>query len=357
MGARNTSAVRKEVRGGKPRWIVDFQFLGKDSKWHRYRRDASVQTSAAARAEADRLYTLATTTGSLDVGKEAPLLRDFVSTTFTELFLPRYRSTTRTRYKALFKQGLLDELGGKRLDAIGPMEFRAFSTKLSLRGIQLKGPLTLVRTVLRAAVEAGVLAELPKLPKLFKDSKKLPDSPTTEEVTAMLLHSDGWLRTAIALAVYAGLRMGEVRGLEVEDVNLKSGCLHVRRALSDDEVTTPKSGHDRIVPLAPELRELLVQAMRSKLPKARIVLSAAGKTPIRTHVLSQLKALQRRHGLKERSFHSLRHYFCSTLIRRGASVEAVRVLAGHNSLLVTQRYVHATATDLVAAIAKLHGNG
>ena len=72
MGARNTSAVRKEVRGGKPRWIVDFQFLGKDSKWHRYRRDASVQTSAAARAEADRLYTLATTTGSLDVGKEAP---------------------------------------------------------------------------------------------------------------------------------------------------------------------------------------------------------------------------------------------------------------------------------------------
>jgi site-specific recombinase XerD len=53
----------------------------------------------------------------------------------------------------------------------------------------------------------------------------------------------------------------------------------------------------------------------------------------------------------------LRHYFCSTLIRRGASVEAVRVLAGHNSLMVTQRYVHATGTDLRAAIAKLHGNG
>jgi hypothetical protein len=35
----------------------------------------------------------------------------------------------------------------------------------------------------------------------------------------------------------------------------------------------------------------------------------------------------------------------------------VRALAEHNSLNVTQRYVHATAADLKEAIAKLHGNG
>jgi integrase len=357
MGVRNTSAVRKETRGKKPRWVIDFRYLGKDGKWHRYRRDASVQTSAAARVEAERLYALATTTGSLETKSEAPLLREFVSTTFEALFIPRYRPSTRTRYRDLFKQGLLEELGGKRLDAIGPMEYRAFAAKLSARGVQLKGPLTLVRTVLRAGVEVGALAELPQLPKLFKHSKKLPDAPTSEEVEAMLKHADGWLRTAIALAALAGLRMGEVRALEVGDVDLASGCIQVRRSLSEDVVTTPKSGHERVVPLAPELLEILVIAMRAKLPKARVVVTSEGTTPRRTHVLSKLKALQSRHGLKERSFHSLRHYFCSTLLRRGASVEAVRVLAGHNSLNVTQRYVHATAADLKEAIAKLHGNG
>jgi len=70
-------------------------------------------------------------------------------------------------------------------------------------------------------------------------------------------------------------------------------------------------------------------------------------------VLRYLKRLQRKLGIPERSFHSLRHYFCSTLIRRGASLEAVRLLAGHGSLAVTGRYVHALGKDLEAAVARL----
>jgi integrase/recombinase XerC len=73
-------------------------------------------------------------------------------------------------------------------------------------------------------------------------------------------------------------------------------------------------------------------------------------------VLSSLKALERRQKLPERSFHALRHYFCSTLVRRGASLEAVRLLAGHGDLQTTQRYVHALGGDLKAAIAKFSGN-
>lgn len=64
---------------------------------------------------------------------------------------------------------------------------------------------------------------------------------------------------------------------------------------------------------------------------------------------------QRRHNLPQHSFHALRHYFCSALVRHGASVEAVRLLAGHSRLEVTQRYVHATASDLRGAISKLFG--
>ncbi len=60
-------------------------------------------------------------------------------------------------------------------------------------------------------------------------------------------------------------------------------------------------------------------------------------------------------GLRERSFHSLRHYFCSKLVSCGASVEAVRLLAGHSDLAITQRYVHALGNDLKADIAKLSG--
>ena len=85
----------------------------------------------------------------------------------------------------------------------------------------------------------------------------------------------------------------------------------------------------------------------------RLVVSSRGSTPSRQHVLTVLTALEQRSGVRAWSYHSLRHYFCSKLIRRGASIEAVRLLAGHSKLDVTQRYVHANAADLRAAIATL----
>ncbi len=77
--------------------------------------------------------------------------------------------------------------------------------------------------------------------------------------------------------------------------------------------------------------------------------------PRRQHVLMALKNLLRRFGLRMRSFHSLRHYFCSKLVSCGASIEAVRLLAGHSDPCITQRYAHAQGKELKAAIAKLSG--
>lgn len=72
--------------------------------------------------------------------------------------------------------------------------------------------------------------------------------------------------------------------------------------------------------------------MRSKLPKARIVLDENGETPRRQNMLYAFKRFLKMSGLKERSFHSLRHFFISGLVRRGAGLEAVRMLAGHTKL-------------------------
>ena len=93
--------------------------------------------------------------------------------------------------------------------------------------------------------------------------------------------------------------------------------------------------------------------MKDKLPRARVILDDEGLTPRRQQVLHQFKRFLRRNGLKERSFHSLRHYFVSELMKSGASAEAVRVLAGHSKLEMTQRYAHAATADLRAAIDKL----
>ena len=356
MGVRS-DGIRKVTRGSKPRWVIDFRYRDRDGREQRYRRDAHTQTAAGARAEAARLMEQAASTGSLELRAPSPLFSEFVEATFRPVYMPtRCRPNTRERYEALFKQGVMAEFGHRRLDAIGVREDRAYAAKLAARGIQARNHLSVVRTVLRAAVEFGVLDALPDFPPLPRQSKKLPDAPSDEDVAALLTNAVGWLRTGISLSVYAGLRMGEARALEVCDVDFKRDRILVRHALSADEVVPPKSGHERVVPLAPELRVVLEEAVRRKLPHSRVVVNEHGETPRRQRVLGALKRLEQKLRLREWSFHSLRHYFCTTLIRRGASVEAVRLLAGHSKLDVTQRNVHATADDLRSAIARLPGN-
>jgi site-specific recombinase XerD len=106
------------------------------------------------------------------------------------------------------------------------------------------------------------------------------------------------------------------------------------------------------VPIATPLLPVLRAACAGKLPLARVVTNGQGGTPSRTHLLTVFVALQRRLGLaKLWSFHSLRHYFCSSLVRRGVALSAVQALAGHENIRVTDRYTHATREDLRAGIA------
>jgi integrase len=85
------------------------------------------------------------------------------------------------------------------------------------------------RTVLREAFELEVLGKAPRLPPLPKKAKKLPAAPPLDVVTRLLEASQGWLRVAIALAVFGSQRNGEVRALRVMDVDFGGVLVNVRR--------------------------------------------------------------------------------------------------------------------------------
>lgn len=360
MGEKNPSGVCKKKRGDKTRLVIDFRYTNKDGKRARFRRDASVQLLDAARAEAKRLMLRAAETGSPEdvveaAAPPAPTMafKDFVEGAFEAEFMPSYRPATAERYRALFRQRVTPFFEQMPIDEITLADIRAFAAETRKDGIMIKGPVALVCTVLRTAHESGFRGEPPKLPRGFlKTSKKLPDAPSVAEVTGML-EAPGWVGLAIALAALAGMRMGEVRALEVRDVDFDNHRILVRRAMSGKLSLTPKSGHERPVPMVPELEERLREAVRSKLPKARVVVTADGNTPLRTQVLTVFKRYLAKAGLRERSFHSLRHHFITELVRGGAGLEAVRVMAGHSKLDMTQRYAHANGEDLRVAIAKL----
>lgn len=362
MGEKNPTGVCKKKRGDKIRLVIDFRFTNKDGKRDRFRRDASVQMWSAAVNEAKRLMQRAAETGcpeedglatSTTTLPAKTTFKVFVDGTFEEQFMPTFRPATIERYRALLGQRIMAFFGELPIDEIELPHIRAFAAKTAQDGVMLKGPVTLVRTILRTAFEAELRGAPPVLPRGFiKTSKKVPDAPSADEVTEMLKVT-GWLSLAVPLAGLAGLRMGEVRALEVRDVDFAGHRLLVRRAMSGTKSLTPKSNDERVVPMVPLLEERLREAVHRMPQKARIVVLNDGRTPERTHVLSSFKRFQRNAGLKVWSFHSLRHHFITELVRSGASLEAVRMLAGHATLAMTQRYAHATAADLTAAVQKL----
>jgi len=72
--------------------------------------------------------------------------------------------------------------------------------------------------------------------------------------------------------------------------------------------------------------------VKDKLPAARVVLSSRGTTPGRQPVLKRPHQLLDRHGLRACTVHQLRHAFCTGLLRGGADIETVRLVAGHTDL-------------------------
>lgn len=348
MTAKRGSNVRWCTKNGKRRLLIDFWYTDSAGVHKRFRKVADFQTPSRARAEADRLEGLAARTGSpLHQDPKGKTLSDFVEQRWRPEVAPTYKPGTMERYDVLLKNDVLRVLGPRRLGDINGAAVRLFLADVGSRmrkgkPIQTRPHYDLIRSLLRSAVELHELAAIPSdLPKRPKRPKKLPSCPSIEEIDATMAVAKGWLKIAIALGVYAGLRSGEIRALRVSDVDLKQGTIHLSRAMSADVETTTKTDAERDIPIVPELLEVLKVACRRKLPGALVITTPQGKMPRRQNVWTLLRDLQDRHGLKHRSVHALRHGFCTHLLRRGIDLESVRVLAGHSDLATTARYVHA----------------
>src|SRR5271169_615522 len=124
-----------------------------------------------------------------------------------------------------------------------------------------------LRSVARFAVEVKILPREPAYLPLPSQGKRVPTAPLPCDVAAVIdaaRHPEH--RLVFLLAAHAGLRKGEICGLRCCDCELDLNRLVVRVARWRAHIGTPKSGHEREVPLTPQLREALLEAGVDKRP-------------------------------------------------------------------------------------------
>lgn len=158
------------------------------------------------------------------------------------------------------------------------------------------------------------------------------DSFTPGEVSRLLDGAAGDLRTAVALMYFAGLRVFEVAGLQVEDV--RGDVILVQGKGADHKTPVPVNGQ-----LLAILREQVEGRKKGQL------LQGASAASIRSDANRLLSDLNLKAGQHKRSCHSLRHSFVQHLIEKGVPLHLVQQLARHKSIATTEIYFRKAAKD------------
>jgi integrase len=280
--------------------------------------------------------------------------------TFADEFMETYvaannKPSERHAKKGILKIHLRPIIGPRRLDQISLREIKQLKAKLlkaELTPKRINNILAVLSKILSYAKEVEVLQSVPAV-KLLKLPPAKFDFLTFEELELLVEagKSEPEWRTAILVGAEAGLRMGEIIAHEWGDIDLRKREMTVMRSSWHGQVTSPKSGRSRRIPLT----ERLTAAIKDHrhLRGTRIFCGPGGEPWTRHLMRKRLYWIYKRAGLRETGWHVLRHTFCSHLAMRGAAPKAIQELAGHTTLTMTMRYMHLAPTALREAISRL----
>lgn len=155
----------------------------------------------------------------------------------------------------------------------------------------------------------------------------------------------------LAMAMYGGLRKGELLRLLYTEVDLDQGTIQVRGGKGRGD------GKDRLVFIAPELRDLLEHFLRERV-LARVTAPGFWASPRGGSVMSEaalmriVKRVRRASGIAF-GLHRLRHSFVTLLLKAGVPIHVVQNLAGHASIRTTEIYFRVWDEDKRRGVQRL----
>ncbi|MDG1873693.1 MAG: tyrosine recombinase XerC [Mariniblastus sp.] len=277
----------------------------------------------------------------------------------SDLTIKSYREDLELLYEYL-----LDSLGQPPKPAkLTPLELRTYVSALHEAGYaktSVARRLASMRSYFRFAQREGLCDTNPAKPlRNPRRDKKLPHFLSGQEIGKLLAapprqQAMGLRDRAILETLYsAGLRVSELVGINLDDLDLEDGLVRVRG----------KGKRERLAPLGSYairairawLRKRTPDQSQSKTEASAVFLNKFGKRITTRSIGRMLEKYLKITGLDSRtSPHTLRHSFATHLLDSGADIRSVQELLGHKSLVTTQIYTHVSTAGLRQAYEKAH---
>ena len=357
--------VRPYRRGG---WEVDVRVVLPDGGRQRDRRRAPVTSRSAALrwGQARERELLIHRPAPTKPRREVPTLRAFAPRILDgHARANRQKPSSIAAKEMILRLHLAPRLGERRLDAITNEDVQRLKRALSAKAPKtVNNVLTVLSTLLKAAVEWQVIAQVPctiHLLKVPKPSAVFHDFETYDRLVEAARTIGPQIHVIVLLGGDAGLRLGEMIALEWADVDLAKRQMCVQRSDWNGHITVPKGGRLRYIPLTVRLAAALREQRHLRSPL--VLCDDHGRSVRRRTLQNWMRRPARRGQVANSGVHVLRHTFCSHLAMRGAPARAIQELAGHADLSTTQRYMHLSPAAIEGAIRLLdqptpdHGRG
>lgn len=257
----------------------------------------------------------------------------------------------------------LDERGASELDADGAL-LEEYASRCRVRGLKstsIGRRLSAIRQFYRFLIEEQLIAADPSRDLASpKRGSYLPGVLSREEVGRLIASPDtttplGIRDRAMLEVLYAtGLRVSELTGLRLHQLNLHVGFLSCRG----------KGDKERVVPMGESARTWVGTYLKEsrpylvKRPTDVLFCSRRGGAMTRQNFWHGIRRHAAAAGiLREISPHMLRHSFATHLLMGGADLRSVQMMLGHADISTTQIYTHLSTVRLKEIHERYHPRG
>lgn len=260
------------------------------------------------------------------------------------------KNSTYRKYECLIRNHiLLSPLGNIPVSSLTGKDINSFASELlsSLCGKSVNDILVMISSALSYAEETYGIPKI-RFHYVREAEKEMRVLSVVEQkkLEAFLLTDTDVYKFGVLLALYTGIRLGELCALRWED--LKNGELIVSKTfhrIKDDEgtileVTSPKTKSSyRTIPL-PEFLVPLTEKFRSSGP----LMKTKGGKPVEPRVMQyKFERYIAKCGLPKTNFHALRHTFATRCVEAGFDIKSLSEILGHRDVKTTlNRYVHSS---------------
>ncbi len=215
--------------------------------------------------------------------------------------------------------------------------------------------LAAIRSFFRFLLRRGVIVKNPaELIATPKKEQRLPFHLDIDQATSLMETPDDEQKHALRdraileLLYSSGLRVSELTGLDIGELDLGAGMVRV----------TGKGGKERIVPVGSRALEALQKYLDERsgdtAREALFLNSRGGRINRRSVARIVDLHVMRIAAFKRISPHTLRHTFATHMLEGGADLRAIQELLGHASLSTTQKYTHVSIDRLMEVYDKAH---